>query len=355
MFRLHPERTRRARPTLSAVPVPSYFDLCALCVSALSYPSLSLFNFKVLALSMVEGSTFNVPSPNSHRIIFFAHPHPLTPIESYSCKKQGGGGPHPDRLASLFHCLVTSALTRRNARNSNPFMGLLHNSRTPQGGRARIPPAESQNFSARSTYRCVCTFPPEHLAMRRVAKIESLLCVLPQEPHCIRPRTHRHCFLRFHIFKIAAFRHQHGRDILFQRHRYRHQKMSRPHFDMRRISARKDRAASWPQLVMPGHKEIRTGIFQSKANRKLVPAGLHACRTRPPAYFTIHRTHRKRFRWPRCIQPNPHVLTRRHTWQQNPPCQNESRTLHCAHPFLAAAANKLRATPAASPPFPRSR
>jgi hypothetical protein len=27
------------------------------------------------------------------RITFFAHPHPLTPIESYSCKKQGGGAP----------------------------------------------------------------------------------------------------------------------------------------------------------------------------------------------------------------------------------------------------------------------
>src|SRR5271154_603954 len=25
---------------------------------------------------------------NSHRIRFFAHPYPLTPIESYSCKKQ---------------------------------------------------------------------------------------------------------------------------------------------------------------------------------------------------------------------------------------------------------------------------
>ena len=32
---------------------------------------------------------------NSHRIIFFAHPHPLTPIESYSCKKRGGRGPLP--------------------------------------------------------------------------------------------------------------------------------------------------------------------------------------------------------------------------------------------------------------------
>jgi hypothetical protein len=28
---------------------------------------------------------------NSHRITFFAHPYTLTPIESYSCKKQGEG------------------------------------------------------------------------------------------------------------------------------------------------------------------------------------------------------------------------------------------------------------------------
>ncbi len=37
---------------------------------------------------------------NSHRIIFFAHPHPLTPIESYSCKKRGGGVPYPELRAT---------------------------------------------------------------------------------------------------------------------------------------------------------------------------------------------------------------------------------------------------------------
>ncbi len=80
---------------------------------AFSSPNLSPFNFKLLALRVVEGSTFNRPSlrplpavdcmlsavssrpsfPNSHRITSFADPHRLTPIESYSCKKQGEGGP----------------------------------------------------------------------------------------------------------------------------------------------------------------------------------------------------------------------------------------------------------------------
>jgi len=124
-FRLYPDR-RRARPAppTKPVPVPSFSDLCALCVSAFSSPNLSPFNPKLLALSTqrleernegspAEGSTFNRPSlrpvpavdcklsavslrpsfHNSHRIIFFTYPHPLTPIESYSCKKQGEGVP----------------------------------------------------------------------------------------------------------------------------------------------------------------------------------------------------------------------------------------------------------------------
>ena len=68
---------------------------------------------------------------NCHRIIFSAYPHPLTSIESYSCKKQGGGvplTPNPGRRAS---CLCE---IRRNPPNFNLFMGLLHNSRTPPGG-----------------------------------------------------------------------------------------------------------------------------------------------------------------------------------------------------------------------------
>jgi hypothetical protein len=37
---------------------------------------------------------------NSHRITSFAYPYPLTPIESYSCKKQGVGW-GPDREPPL--------------------------------------------------------------------------------------------------------------------------------------------------------------------------------------------------------------------------------------------------------------
>ena len=63
------------------------------------------FNFKRLAPftlslegSVVEGSTFNCFSPNSHRIIFFTHPHPLSPIESYSCRNKGRLKPGPTQL-----------------------------------------------------------------------------------------------------------------------------------------------------------------------------------------------------------------------------------------------------------------
>jgi hypothetical protein len=63
MFRPRQPHTRPA-PTSKSVPIP-LSDLCAL-----NRLSPALFT-------------------NSHRIIFFAHPHPLTPIESYSCKNRG--------------------------------------------------------------------------------------------------------------------------------------------------------------------------------------------------------------------------------------------------------------------------
>jgi hypothetical protein len=117
-----------------------------LCVSAFSSPNISLFNFKLLALftlknegSVVEGSTaspersrrVNCFHPNSHRITSFAHPHPLTPIESNSCKKQGGGVPLTPNLGRR---ASSPCATRRNSRNSIPFIALLHNLRTPPGG-----------------------------------------------------------------------------------------------------------------------------------------------------------------------------------------------------------------------------
>jgi hypothetical protein len=64
------------------------------------------------------------------RITFFAYPHPLTPIESHSCKNRGEGVPFTPSRRRGVSCLCA---TRRNPRNPNLFMGLLHNSRTPRG------------------------------------------------------------------------------------------------------------------------------------------------------------------------------------------------------------------------------
>ena len=123
--------------------------LCATSAHSASlrylYSSLA-FGFQLLALftlshegSVVEGSTaspersrrVNCFHPNSHRITSFAHPHPLTPIESNSCKKQGGGVPLTPNLGRR---ASSPCATRRNSRNSIPFIALLHNLRTPPGG-----------------------------------------------------------------------------------------------------------------------------------------------------------------------------------------------------------------------------
>jgi hypothetical protein len=99
-FQPAPSSHSGTRPLFALHIPPRPRTLRALCVSAFCSPNLSLFNFKLLALftlknegSVVEGSTFNCFPSNSHRITSFAHPHCLTPIESYSCKKQGGGVP----------------------------------------------------------------------------------------------------------------------------------------------------------------------------------------------------------------------------------------------------------------------
>ena len=171
------ERTRRARPTFPArsTPILSSSHLCALCASAFSSPNVDAHDaassISPLSAILTKNTRGWVSVPivnpivqfncrfisNSHRIIFFAHPHLLTPIESYSCKKQGRGYPPCGTdfqsvspfvsdldafLTSLSHHPVTSAPTRRAmpvysepcARgNFNIFTTLLHNSRTPQG------------------------------------------------------------------------------------------------------------------------------------------------------------------------------------------------------------------------------
>jgi hypothetical protein len=43
------------------------------------------------------------PISNSHRITFFAHPHPLTPMESNSCKNRGEGSPLRRAVSARTH------------------------------------------------------------------------------------------------------------------------------------------------------------------------------------------------------------------------------------------------------------
>jgi len=151
-----PRRKLRRKPRTEPRSERTRKALRALCVSAFSSIDVCPFNFELLALftlftlspearhegSVVEGSTARPeqrrrvnrtslhPFPNSHRIIFFAHPHPLTSIESYSCKKQGRGVPLTPSRERRPSCLCA---TRKNPSNSSLLMRLLHNSRTPRG------------------------------------------------------------------------------------------------------------------------------------------------------------------------------------------------------------------------------
>jgi hypothetical protein len=140
----------RLCPTLPAksIPVPSSSNLCALRVSALSSPNVDTrdagSSISPLSATLTKNTRGWVSVPivnpisqfnrrfisNSHRITSFAYPHPLTPIESYSCKKQGEGVPPApsQRRGTSYLCA-----TQRNPRNFNRFIRLLHNSWTARG------------------------------------------------------------------------------------------------------------------------------------------------------------------------------------------------------------------------------
>ena len=153
-----------ARPTLPAksVPVPSPSDLCALRVSAFS--SLT-FSFNLLFARHSSFLSVRVSININPRHLRFLCFHPLThsfalpktlsPIVSclstlFPQNTREGVSPHnrwprhlstiaPIRLVSSHPYFITSSIryslrARRNPRNPNLFMGLLHNSRTPQGG-----------------------------------------------------------------------------------------------------------------------------------------------------------------------------------------------------------------------------
>ena len=96
------------RPALPAksVHIPSSSHLCALCVSAFSSPNVDArdaeSSISPLSATLTKSTRGWVSVPivnpisqfnrrfisNSHRIKSFAYPHPLTPIESYSCNPQ---------------------------------------------------------------------------------------------------------------------------------------------------------------------------------------------------------------------------------------------------------------------------
>ena len=88
---------------------------------------------------------------NSHRMIFLADPHPLTPMESYSCKNRGGGGRghHGTTRSSIFnfqlfnfrpfnHCLFTK-------RTCAPILYLLYLLHLPYVHVLRVPRAMPLN------------------------------------------------------------------------------------------------------------------------------------------------------------------------------------------------------------------
>jgi hypothetical protein len=122
----------RPRHPLISVPAFSSSDLCVLCVSAFS----SLLSFCSGGSSDPRSS----PIPDSFeatipfRITSFAYLHQLTPIESYSCKKQGRGYPALTPAQALpYFSTASKHPTRSKARNSILFMRLLHTSRHTGG------------------------------------------------------------------------------------------------------------------------------------------------------------------------------------------------------------------------------
>jgi hypothetical protein len=90
-------------------------DLCALCVKKTRHPHSDSRN---------SGRDSARPS-NSHRMTFLAHPHHLTPTESYSSQNRGRGAAFSE---------VSKCATRTNTRNLNQIIGLLHNFWIPPGG-----------------------------------------------------------------------------------------------------------------------------------------------------------------------------------------------------------------------------
>ena len=104
---------------LAALPLRALCELRRLCVNSF--------------LSLSESQL----SPNSFRITSFADPHPLTPIESYLCKKGGRGSPLPQVGGEGLHIGAQHTGIRATPIFSDVyFTSSVH----PRGVGARRPP-----------------------------------------------------------------------------------------------------------------------------------------------------------------------------------------------------------------------
>jgi hypothetical protein len=125
---------------MSALPLPT---LCH-CVrpSCLSSPSCRL-----LAVSR------ELPLPQKN---FSATPTHLFEPKSFICnayKKHGGVG---ECTAFARHSPLATSATRRNARNSNPLLHLLHNSRRPRVGGDASSEVKLLPFPSRTCPTALC-------------------------------------------------------------------------------------------------------------------------------------------------------------------------------------------------------
>src|SRR5580698_3900419 len=106
------------RPRCPAMSAPAFSspELCPPCVSAFgSLPCFCSGGSSDPRFSPLRDS-FDVTIP--FRITFFAHPHHLTPIESYSCKKQGRGYPALTPAQALpYFSTASKHATRSNFNN----------------------------------------------------------------------------------------------------------------------------------------------------------------------------------------------------------------------------------------------
>src|SRR5277367_5851611 len=247
-----------------AIPLPSPLrNLYVLCASALSF-RFSLYSSPLRALSL-EGSEleaspttrgFPVPcgrlvrlprssrSSNSFRMIFFADPCPLTPMESYSSQKHRGWGP---RSAAAFAPLTCSACMQELPQ-LHCFLIVSHS--FVHGGGVGYPRASSPSLRALSPSGlcALCveipSCPHPDLAARCAGRYPSVRSHRPSSKHGQRPSGHGRTILGWHRAIAGLGR---GRTHLYPS----------PDRRQRRIVMQHNRRATGNNAkLLPHHREI---------------------------------------------------------------------------------------------------